>query len=248
MGDPKFLRRTYDTPKHPWEAARMDEERKLVAKYGLKNKRELWKAQSILRGFRRQARELQARVRSGEPQAKREADGLLGRLTRLGVLPSGSSSLDDVLALTPEVVLERRFEWIAFRRELAPTPKGARQLIVHGHLTMGNHKVTRPGYLVLAAQEADIGPWHRRRLARGAIGGVGCAGRVGVADARARARGGGLGHAQVGGAPREDRRPEHGQCFPAPEWPASHPGCLLPCARRPLATILGTTGELFQPL
>jgi small subunit ribosomal protein S4 len=156
MGDPKFLRRFYDTPKHPWEAARMDEERKLVAKYGLKNKRELWKAQSILRGFRRQARELQARVRSGEPQAKREADGLLGRLTRLGVLPSGSSSLDDVLALTPEVVLERRFEWIAFRRELAPTPKGARQLIVHGHLTMGNHKVTRPGYLVLAAQEADI--------------------------------------------------------------------------------------------
>jgi small subunit ribosomal protein S4 len=156
MGDPKFLRRFYDTPKHPWEAARMDEERKLVAKYGLKNKRELWKAQSILRGFRRQARELQARVRAGEAQAKRESDGLLGRLTRLGVLPAGSTSLDDVLALTPEVVLQRRFEWIAFRRELAPTPKGARQLIVHGHLTIGNHKVTRPGYLVLAAQETDI--------------------------------------------------------------------------------------------
>ena len=61
MGDPKFLRRTYDTPKHPWEAARMEEERKLLTKYGLKNKRELWKAQSILRGFRGQARDLQAR-------------------------------------------------------------------------------------------------------------------------------------------------------------------------------------------
>ncbi len=48
MGDPKFLRRTYDTPKHPWEATRMDEERVLLDKYGLKNKRELWKAQSIL--------------------------------------------------------------------------------------------------------------------------------------------------------------------------------------------------------
>ena len=56
MGDPKFLRRTYDTPKHPWEAARMEEERKLLVRYGLKNKRELWKAQSILRGFRGQAR------------------------------------------------------------------------------------------------------------------------------------------------------------------------------------------------
>ncbi|HKV90294.1 MAG TPA: 30S ribosomal protein S4, partial [Thermoplasmata archaeon] len=152
----KFLRRTYDTPKHPWEAARMEEERRLVGKYGLKNKRELWKAQSILRGFRRQARELQARVRAGEGQAKRETDGLLGRLTRLGVLPAGSASLDDVLALNAEVVLERRFEWVAFRREFAPTPKGARQLIVHGHLTIGAHKVTRPGYLVLAAEETDI--------------------------------------------------------------------------------------------
>ena len=64
----------------------MDEERKLLEKYGLKNKRELWKAQSILRGFRRQARDLQARLRAGEPQAKRETDRLLGRLTRLGVL------------------------------------------------------------------------------------------------------------------------------------------------------------------
>ena len=156
MGDPKFLRRRYDTPKHPWEAARMDEERRLVTKYGLKNKRELWKAQSVLRGFRRQARELQARVRAGESQAKRETDGLLGRLVRQGVLPAGASSLDDVLALHAEVVLERRCEWIAFRRELASPPKGARQLIVHGHLTIGNHKVTRPGYLVRAAEEGDI--------------------------------------------------------------------------------------------
>ena len=156
MGDPKFLRRTYDTPKHPWEAARMEEERRLAGKYGLKNKRELWKAQSILRGFRRQARELQARVRAGEAQAKRETEGLLGRLTRLGILPAGSTSLDDVLALNAEVVLERRFEWIAYRRDFAPTPKGARQLIVHGHLTIGSHKVTRPGYLVLAAEETDI--------------------------------------------------------------------------------------------
>ena len=83
MGDPKFLRRMYETPKHPWEAGRMDEERKLLDKYGLKNKRELWKAQSTLRGFRRQARDLAARLRAGEPQAQREVDGLLGRLTRL---------------------------------------------------------------------------------------------------------------------------------------------------------------------
>ena len=156
MGDPKFLRRTYDTPKHPWEAARMDDERKLLAKYGLKNKRELWKAQSVLRGFRRQARELQARLRAGEPQAKLETDGLLGRLTRLGLLAQGSPTNDDVLALRVEELLERRFEWVAFRRGLASTPKGARQLIVHGHLSIGDHRVTRPGYLVPAAEEMQI--------------------------------------------------------------------------------------------
>lgn len=156
MGDPKFLRRTYDTPKHPWDAGRMEEERKLLAKYGLKNKRELWKAQSILRGFRRQARDLQARLRAGDPQAQRETDGLIGRLTRLGVLPSGTPTLDDVLALTIEEVLGRRFEWIVFTKGLAPTPNGARQMIVHGHLAVGDHRVTRPGYLVLGVEEARI--------------------------------------------------------------------------------------------
>ncbi|MCI4358697.1 MAG: 30S ribosomal protein S4 [Thermoplasmata archaeon] len=156
MGDPKFLRRTYDAPKHPWEAARMDEERKLLQKYGLKNKRELWKAQAILRGFRRQARDLQARLRAGEAQAKLETDGLVGRLTRLGLLAPGDTTLDDVLALGIEDILSRRFEWIVVRRGLAGTPNGARQLIVHGHLAIGERRMTRPGYFIPAADEARI--------------------------------------------------------------------------------------------
>ena len=156
MGDPKFSRRTFETPKHPWEATRMEQERKLLQKYGLKNKRELWKAQSILRGFRRQARDLQARLRAGEPQAERETTQLLGRLVRLGMLPVGSSTIDDVLALELEDVLKRRFEWVVFTKGLAPTANGARQVIVHGHLTIGDHKVTRPGYLVQSTEEASI--------------------------------------------------------------------------------------------
>jgi small subunit ribosomal protein S4 len=156
MGDPKFLRRTYDTPKHPWEAGRMAEERKLLEKYGLKNKKELWKAQSILRGFRGQARDLQARLRAGEGQAQRETAQLLARLQRLGVLPGGSAAIDDVLALTTEDVLRRRFEWIVFHKNLAPTAKGARQWIVHGHFSIGSHRVTRPGYLVPSADEVKI--------------------------------------------------------------------------------------------
>ncbi len=156
MGDPKFVRRSYDKPKHPWEATRMEEERKLLAKYGLKNKRELWKAQSILRGFRRQARDLQARLRAAEPQAQRETTLLLDRLVRLGVLSVGSPTNDDVLALTTEEILRRRLEWIVAAKGLAPTPRGARQIIVHGHITVGDHRVTRPGYLVKSAEETGI--------------------------------------------------------------------------------------------
>ena len=156
MGDPKFLRRTYDTPKHPWEATRMDEERKLLDKYGLKNKRELWKAQSILRRIRGQARELQARLRTGEPQAQKETELLLARLARLGVLAVGTPTLDDVLALTTEDILRRRFETVVYGHGLAPTAESARKWIVHGHFTMGDHRVTRPGYLVRLDEEAQI--------------------------------------------------------------------------------------------
>jgi small subunit ribosomal protein S4 len=156
VGDPKFLRRRYDTPKHPWEAGRMEEERKLLTKYGLKNKRELWKAQSILRRFRGQARELQARLRAGEAQAQTETALLLARLSRLGVLKTASPTIDDVLALTTEDVLQRRFEWIVFARGLAPTAVSGRKWIVHGHFSIGDHRVTRPGYLVPSADEAQI--------------------------------------------------------------------------------------------
>lgn len=156
MGDPKFLRRTYDTPKHPWEAERMVEESKLLRRYGLKNKRELWKAQSVLRGLRRQARGLQARLRTGTAQAKRETEGLLGRLTRLGLLPVGAPTLDDVLALTADSVLRRRFATLVADKRLAPTALAARKLIVQGHFAIGERRVTRPGYLVPATEESRI--------------------------------------------------------------------------------------------
>ena len=44
MGDPKRLRKKYETPSHPWEEERIKRETELMKKYGLKNKREIWKA------------------------------------------------------------------------------------------------------------------------------------------------------------------------------------------------------------
>lgn len=155
MGDPKFSRRRYDTPSHPWQGERIKEENELLKKYGLKNKKELWKVQSLLRNYRRQGRTLLARLRYGDVQAEKEMKGLLSKLANLGVL-ADDATLDDVLALNIERILERRLQTLVYLKGLAYTPKQARQLIVHGHATINGRKVTVPGYLVKRNEENSI--------------------------------------------------------------------------------------------
>ena len=156
MGDPKFPRKSYDTPSHPWEGERIKEEHALCRQYGLKNKRELWKAKSILRSFRKQSRDLQARLRTGEEQARIEAQNLLKCCARMGLLPMGSATLDDVLTLDTETLLNRRLQTVVYRKGLAASPKQARQLIFHGHVALSGRKVTIPGMLVERGQEEYI--------------------------------------------------------------------------------------------
>ena len=156
MGDPKFSRRKYETPAHPWEGERIKAENDLLMKYGLKNKRELWRAQSLVRSLRAQSRELQARTRTGDPQAKTETDQLLARCARLSLLPLEGATLNDVLLLTTENILARRLQTMVFRKGLAYSPKQARQFIVHGHAAVGSRKVTIPGYLVKRGEEDQI--------------------------------------------------------------------------------------------
>jgi small subunit ribosomal protein S4 len=156
LGDPKFSRRKYERPSHPWEGERIKAENELVKKYGLKNKKELWRAQSVLRRFRQRARELQAKVRYGDKQAGKEREELMGRLGRLGLLPTEGAALDDVLALDVEAVLSRRLQTLAFVKGLAFTPHQARQFIVHGHVAIGARRVTVPGYLVTRTEEGGI--------------------------------------------------------------------------------------------
>lgn len=155
MGDPKFHRKQYETPRHPWEAERIKEEKELMRKYGLKNKREIWKAKSILRSFRAQARNLQARLRYGDKQAEKEYRQLMMRLNRLGILQEGAT-IDDVLGLTVEDILKRRLQTLVYVKGLAKTPRQARQFVVHGHISIGERRVTIPGYLVRRDEENMI--------------------------------------------------------------------------------------------
>ena len=156
MGDPKFPRRKFEAPSHPWEGERMKIEGELVKKYGLKNKRELWKAQSLLRRFRQRSRILQAQRRFKDEQSEKETEELLAKLGRLGILPFEGATLDDVLALDIEAILSRRLQTIAYVKGLGHTTNHSRQLIVHGHIAINGRKVTIPGYLVKRVEEGQI--------------------------------------------------------------------------------------------
>jgi small subunit ribosomal protein S4 len=155
MGDPKFSRKKYDTPSHPWQAARIKEENELLKKYGLKNKTEAWKAQSYLRALRRQARELQARLRTKDPQAEKEFKALILRVAHLGLLPE-NATLDDILTLNIESILGRRLQTLVYQKGLAGTLSQARQMITHGHIGVSGRKFRVPGYLVKQIESENI--------------------------------------------------------------------------------------------
>ncbi len=155
MGDPKFPHKKYSTPRHPWEKVRIDEEKILLSKYGLKNKRELWKEMALLKSFRSQARALQARFRTNDPNALKQFQLMIRRLNRYALL-SENATLDDVLSLTIDNILSRRLQSVVFQKNLSISTKQARQMITHGHILMGGRRVTIPSMLVERLTEKSI--------------------------------------------------------------------------------------------
>lgn len=153
MGDPKKPKKKWEGPSHPWRREVLQAELELLGKYGLRNKRELWIARTFLRRIRARARRLLAL-----PPEVRELRGrpLINRLYSAGILPSPDSSLDDVLRLTVEDVLERRLQTIVYKKGLAKSYYHARQLITHGHIAIKGRRVRSPGYLVSREEEGYV--------------------------------------------------------------------------------------------
>ncbi|MEM2192433.1 MAG: 30S ribosomal protein S4 [Candidatus Hadarchaeales archaeon] len=160
-------RRKYIKPAHPWEKERMDREDKLRSQFGLKRKREIWRAQTILRGFRRQARRLLAE--SG-PQAEKETKQLISRLYRLGLVEK-DATLDDALGLTVEKILERYLQTIVYRKGLAKSPLQARQMILHGKVMIGEKKINVPSYMVPIDEEPLIKVLQKTEELTSSVGG-----------------------------------------------------------------------------
>ncbi|MBS3057498.1 MAG: 30S ribosomal protein S4 [Candidatus Diapherotrites archaeon] len=152
MGDPKRAERHYEIPRKHWDLAVIESERKTMETYGLKNKRELHHLQAIVKTKRHNARSLLAL--SAEQRAKRQSE-LLKSLEKIGLLPE-HATLDDVLVLSIEELLERRLQTVVWRKGLANTIGQARQFIVHGHIAVNGKKIDRPSYIVSKSEEEKI--------------------------------------------------------------------------------------------
>jgi small subunit ribosomal protein S4 len=152
LGDPRKQKKKYEAPKFPWRSDILESELRLLGEYGLRNKRELWRQRAMLSNFRSMARSLLSMSTSDRAELESQ---LLGRLKHLGILPE-TAVLDNVLDLDMESILERRLQTIVQRKGLAKTMYQARQLITHGHIAIGDRKVTSPSFLVPSKEENNI--------------------------------------------------------------------------------------------
>merc|ERR1711982_294644 len=102
-------RKTYKTPRRPYEKERLDAELKLVGEYGLRCKREIWRVQYALAKLRKAARTLLT-LDPKDPKRIFEGAALLRRMSRYGLLTDEELELDYVLQLSTQKLLERRLD------------------------------------------------------------------------------------------------------------------------------------------
>jgi small subunit ribosomal protein S4 len=142
----KRKHKNYSRPKRPFEKARIEEEGKIKTEFGLKNKREIWKADAKVSLIREKAKKLI----SANPE---EQKSLFKRLQKIGL---HVNSIADVLSLDKKDFLKRRLQTITVNKKLANTSKQARQLIVHKKILVNGKVVSIPSYIVPVELENKI--------------------------------------------------------------------------------------------
>lgn len=142
----KRKHKQYSKPKRPYDAARIEEEVKIKKEYGLKNKREIWKADAKVRVMRQKAKRL---IKA----TKDEQEALFKRLQKMGL---DVSSISDVLGLDKTDYLSRRLQTVIFKKRIASTVKSARQMITHKKIIVNGNVVDSPSYIVPVSYEEKI--------------------------------------------------------------------------------------------
>ena len=142
----KRKHKLYSNPKKPFDKLRIDEEKKIVEEFGLKNKKEIWKAEAKVKLVRDKARKL---IKSSPEEQK----VLFDQLREIGIK---ADSLTDAFALDTKNYLERRLQTVVFKKKLANTIKEARQKIVHRKILVDEKVLNKPSYLVPIELENKI--------------------------------------------------------------------------------------------
>jgi len=140
---PKRQRKKYSRPQKPFDKLRIEGENFLKEKYGLKNKKEIWKADAAIRRVRNMAKQL---ITASEE----EKQAFVERLQKKGFQVE---SIAEALALDKEDWLKRRLQTIVFAKKLTNTPNQARQFIAHKHVSIGDQVVNVPSYQVSLEEE-----------------------------------------------------------------------------------------------
>lgn len=136
----------YSKPKQPFDKERLIEEAEIKKEFGLKNKKELWKSDSMIKSIKNRAKKLIS-------ANKEEQTLLFDRLKKIGLI---TDSIADVLSLDKTDYLKRRLQTIIVMKKLATTSKGARQLITHKKVIVGKNVVDSPSYIVPVELENKI--------------------------------------------------------------------------------------------
>jgi len=134
----KRKHKTYSRPKRPFDKVRIDEEEKIKEEFGLKNKREIWKADAKIKSIREKAKKL---ISSDE----KEKQAFFDRLKKIGFKVN---SISDVLSLDKRDYMKRRLQTILVEKHMASTMKGARQLITHKKVLIEGNAVNSPSFVV----------------------------------------------------------------------------------------------------
>jgi len=146
MGDIKRKKSRIRKPKKPFDKLRIDEEKGILKKYGLKNKKEIWKAEGEISKLRRRAKAL-------IPKSEQEREEFFEKLKKLGFKINETA---DVLGLTKNDWLNRRLQTVIFQKGLANSIKQARQLIIHKKVFVEGKAVNRPSFIVTTDLENKI--------------------------------------------------------------------------------------------
>ncbi len=141
----------------------LEETNRLAGIYGIRNKRELWRAAYLAKRYRRLVRKYLA---VGPEEAERKLRPVMERLRRLGVLGE-DATVDSLLDLTAEDFLKRRLQTLVWQKGFARTPYQARQFVVHGHIYVAGRRIRQPGYLVRSDEEDLIECRHPSCLSEG---------------------------------------------------------------------------------